>query len=56
LEASIAFVPGRWKMPIATAGWVEQVRSAYWFEPSPLADVTNAGSGLQSGAHDDVAN
>eukprot|EP00659_Diplonema_papillatum_P012695 gene12695-biopygen12748 len=35
LEMSIALEPGRWKIGIATAGWLSiNERRAYWLEPS----------------------
>ncbi|MNL70804.1 hypothetical protein D3C87_1958600 [compost metagenome] len=35
LEISIALEPGRWKIGIATAGWLfNKERRAYWLEPS----------------------
>ncbi|MNY04085.1 hypothetical protein D3C86_1367370 [compost metagenome] len=35
LEISMALEPGRWKIGIATAGWLfSNERRAYWLEPS----------------------
>ena len=57
VEASIAFDPGRWAMPIATAGWLSsRLRSAYLLEPSSTRPTSRIRVICPSGrgADDDV--